>query len=122
MDQILDIFLHLDKHLGAVATDYPLGVYGLLCLIVFAETGLVVTPFLPGDSLLFAVGLLAGTGALKAWIAAPLMFAAAITGNTVNYHIGKFIGPKVFRGEGGSLLGKLMSRKHLERASAFYER
>jgi membrane-associated protein len=98
-------------------------VYAILFATVFAETGFVVTPFLPGDSLLFVVGMLAGTGVLKIYIAAPLLLAAAILGNTCNYHIGKWLGPKVFRKDGKEgILGKALSRKHLERAHVFFEK
>ena len=122
MPEFLDTLLHIDRLLGQVAQDYGPWVYGLLFAIVFAETGFVVTPFLPGDSLLFAVGMLAGTGVLKLHIAVPLLLVAAILGNTCNYHIGKAIGPRLFRGEGVGLLSRLLSRKHLERARTFFER
>lgn len=128
MSQLLDIFLHLDKHLEALATDYGPWIYALLFAIVFCETGLVVTPFLPGDSLMFAVGAIcarqtdAGVPLLRVEIAAPLLFAAAVAGNTSNYWIGRWTGPRIFTGESTSLLGRLMSRKHLDSAHRFYEK
>ncbi len=122
MPEFLDILLHVDQLLAQVAENYGPWVYGLLFAIVFAETGFVITPFLPGDSLLFAVGALSATGALKLHIAAPLLLVAAILGNTCNYHIGKAIGPKLFRGEGTGLISRLLSRKHLHRAHVFFER
>ncbi|MBY0307532.1 MAG: VTT domain-containing protein [Phycisphaerales bacterium] len=98
-------------------------VYAVLFAIVFAETGFVVTPFLPGDSLLFVVGMLSGSGVLRIYVAAPLLLAAAVLGNTTNYHIGKWLGPRVFRKDGKEgILGRALSRKHLERAHAFFER
>src|SRR6186713_113181 len=85
MNQIIDLFLHLDKHLGVVVQQYGVWTYAILTLIIFAETGLVVTPILPGDSLLFATGALAATGAMRIWLALSLMLAAAIAGDAVNY-------------------------------------
>jgi membrane-associated protein len=97
-------------------------VYGLLFGIIFAETGLVVTPFLPGDSLLFAAGAIAATGALDLWLVLVLLFAAAVAGDAVNYSIGRYIGPRVFRPEGRSgRLGRFLNPKHLERAHEFFE-
>jgi len=122
MPEFIDTLLHIDQFLAQVAESYGPWVYGLLFAIVFAETGFVVTPFLPGDSLLFAVGALSATGALKLHIAAPLLLVAAMLGNTVNYHIGKAIGPKLFRGEGTGIISRLLSRKHLTRAHSFFER
>ncbi len=105
-----------------IADAYPMGVYGVLFAIVFCETGLVVTPFLPGDSLFFAVGALCGTGVLKLHIAAPVLFLAAVLGNTSNYWIGRSTGPMIFRGESTSFFARLISRKHLQTAHAFYEK
>jgi membrane-associated protein len=123
MDQLLDFFLHLDVHLEAFVTHYGPWVYGLLFLIVFAETGLVVTPFLPGDSLLFATGALAGSGHLDIRVAAPLLLVAAILGDAVNYAVGHFAGPRVFRAEDRqSFWHRLLNRNHLMRAHAFFER
>jgi membrane-associated protein len=125
MTTLIDLFLHLDQHLAQLTASYGPWIYAILFLIVFAETGLVVTPFLPGDSLLFAVGALsAATGtALDIRIAAPLLFSAAILGNTVNYSIGSFAGPRVFVGDtSDSVVSRLLNRDHLARAHAFFER
>jgi membrane-associated protein len=121
MQKLIDIFLHVNEHLERLAADYGPWIYGLLFAVVFCETGLVVTPFLPGDSLLFAVGALVGTGVLE-WFVLPLLFVAAVLGNTCNYWIGRKTGPKIFRGESTSVLSRLMSRKHLERANAFFQK
>src|SRR6201995_1324349 len=117
---LVDIFLHLDKHLNAGAGSLGSGLYGLLFLIIFAETGLVVTPFLPGDSLLFAVGALAASpdSPIKLPLVAVLLCAAAILENVVNYSIGKRIGPTIFQSESSFLLNK----RHLMKAHEFYEK
>src|SRR5687768_9680814 len=97
----VDLVLHLDKHLVELLRDYGFWVYLILFLIVFAETGFVVTPFLPGDSLLFAAGALAAvdtSGTLSAGVLSATLIIAAISGNTTNYHIGKWIGPPAFSG------------------------
>jgi membrane-associated protein len=125
MSQILDFVLHVDRYLNGFVETYGAGwVYPLLFAIVFAETGLVVTPFLPGDSLLFAAGAVgASTGALNPWVTMALLFAAAFLGNACNYTIGRFIGPKVFRAtdqQGWS--HKLLNRKHLDQAHSFFEK
>jgi membrane-associated protein len=127
LEQILDIFLHLDKHLTEVVTNHGPWVYGILFAIIFAETGLVIMPFLPGDSLLFAVGALCATGTMKLWIAASVMLVAAILGDAVNYHVGKYIGPKVFAKQVDpnakrTLKDRLLSRKHLDEAHRFFEK
>jgi len=123
MQELIDIFLHLDVHLKDLVDQYGTLVYGFLFAIIFAETGLVVTPFLPGDSLLFAAGALAATGALDVRLILLLLTFAAILGNTVNYAIGRFVGPRVFREEDtGGTLHRLLNRQHLERAHAFFER
>src|SRR5512132_3814280 len=125
MQSRIDIFLHLDRHLAEFVTTYGVWVYGLLFAIVFAETGLVVTPFLPGDSLLFAAGALAAStgGGLNPWVLFVLLTTAAFTGNAVNYAIGRRIGPRVFTAtDDTSLVGRLMNRQYLERAHAFFER
>ena len=119
MQQLIDIFLHLDVHLAEFVGRYGVWVYGLLFAIIFAETGLVVTPFLPGDSLLFAAGALAATGALDVRLLFLLLAGAAILGNTVNYSIGRFVGPRVFRGETSH---RLLNRQHLDRAHAFFDK
>lgn len=95
--ELLDFILHVDDHLLEFITNYGIWIYGILFLIIFVETGLVVMPFLPGDSLLFASGALAAsTGAMDPWVLIPLLFTAAVLGDTLNYHIGKYIGPRVF--------------------------
>jgi membrane-associated protein len=120
---VIDFVLHFDKHLLEFVATYGAWVYGLLFAIVFAETGFVVTPFLPGDSLLFAAGALAAAGGgLNAWILFVLLAVAAFTGNAVNYAIGRQIGPRVFVAtDTSSLLGRLMNRQYLDRAHAFFE-
>jgi len=122
---VIDFVLHFDKHLIEFVNTYGVWVYGILFAIVFAETGLVVTPFLPGDSLLFAAGALAATanGGLNAWVLFALLAVAAFTGNAVNYAIGRQIGPRVFTAtDTGSALGRLMNRDYLDRAHAFFEK
>ena len=118
--QALQYFLHLDVHLGDFVNNYGPWVYVLLFVIVFAETGLVITPFLPGDSLLFTAGAVAAStaGALDPLTAALVLVAAAILGDTVNYSAGHFIGPRVFR-KPRSLL---FNPEHLQRAHRFYEK
>jgi membrane-associated protein len=119
---VIDFLLHSDKHLLEFVGTYGSWVYGLLFAIVFAETGFVVTPFLPGDSLLFATGALCATGALNPWLALVLLFAAAFLGNTVNYGIGRGVGPQVFSAsDNAGFLGRLLNRQHLVRAHAFFE-
>jgi membrane-associated protein len=119
---VIDFVLHFDKHLLDFVQAYGSWVYALLFAIVFAETGLVVTPFLPGDSLLFATGALCATGALSAPATAGLLCAAAFTGNAVNYAIGRFVGPRVFNAEDSAGIShRLLNREHLTRAHAFFE-
>ena len=113
----LDMFLHVDRHLVEVAMNYGVWVYALLFLIVFCETGVVVTPFLPGDSLLFAVGALAAAGVLDVVAALSLLTAAAIIGDNTNYFIGRTVGPRVF-----SEHNRLLKREHLLRTQRFYEK
>ena len=115
---LLDIVLRLDVHLGALIRDYGAWVYAILFAVIFAETGLVVTPFLPGDSLLFVAGALAALGGLDVHILVALLVAAAILGNTTNYAIGRWLGRRYFD-EGGS---RWVKREHLDRTHAFYER
>jgi membrane-associated protein len=123
MAHLIDLFLHLDVHLAAFVEAHGTAVYALLFGIIFAETGLVVTPFLPGDSLLFASGAIAATGALDVRLVGVLLFAAAVAGDAVNYSIGRYIGPRVFRPEGRSgRMERLLNPKHLERAHEFFER
>ena len=114
----VDIILHLDKHLSIIIQQYGTLTYLILFLIIFCETGFVVTPFLPGDSLLFAAGTFAALGALKvSWLYA-LLASAAILGDNTNYWIGYFIGPKIFSKEDVRFLNK----KHLDRTHDFYEK
>ena len=98
--QLIDFVLHVDRYLGAFVTEHGGWVYALLFLIVFVETGVVVMPFLPGDSLLFVVGALAGSGHMSYPLACAVLLAAAIGGDQCNYSIGRFFGPKVFQWEG----------------------
>jgi membrane-associated protein len=122
--RLIDFVLHFDKHLAEFVVTYGVWVYALLFGIVFAETGLVVTPFLPGDSLLFAAGALAmSTGGLNPWILFVLLTTAAFTGNAVNYAIGRRIGPRIFTAtDDASLVHRVMNREYLERAHAFFEK
>jgi membrane-associated protein len=118
INELVDVFLHVDEHLNAIIDQYGLWTYLILFTIVFLETGIVVTPFLPGDSLLFAAGTFAAIGALELWFLVVLLMAAAIIGDSVNYSIGKYVGPKVFHKENVRFLNK----KHLQRTHDFYER
>lgn len=128
MRGIIDFILHVDVHLLDAVQTYHTGVYGLLFAIIFAETGLVVTPFLPGDSLLFAVGALSvdrpdgSPSPLSLPVVWVLLVAAAFLGNATNYAIGRRIGPRVFQGANNdTIFGKLMNRKYLDQAHAFFE-
>ena len=113
---IVDFVLHFDKHLLEFVRDYGSWVYAILFTIIFAETGFVVTPLLPGDSLLFAAGALCATGELNLAAMLGLLIFAAFTGNAVNYSVGRFIGPRVF------LSGhRLLNKQYLDRAHAFFE-
>lgn len=115
---LFEILLHLDRHLDLVIRNYGIWTYAILFLVIFLETGLVVTPFLPGDSLLFAVGTFAALGSLDArWLAISLSIAA-IAGDTANYWIGHAVGPRVFTQEKSRFLNK----KHLDRTHQFYEK
>ena len=116
--ELLDFILHVDDHLLEFITNYGVWIYGILFLIIFVETGLVVMPFLPGDSLLFAAGALAAsTGAMDPWVLIPLLFLAAVLGDTLNYHIGKYIGPRVFEIE-----SRFINKKHLHATQKFFEK
>ncbi|MBK8523190.1 MAG: DedA family protein [Betaproteobacteria bacterium] len=116
--QFLDILLHLDKHLAALVAQYGPWIYAILFFIIFAETGFVVTPFLPGDSLLFVAGALAAVGGMDLMLLMVTLTSAAILGNQVNYHIGLFIGPKVFHWEDS----RFFNKRALEKTHAFYEK
>ena len=120
MEQIkflIDFILHIDEHLTSIIAQYGTWTYAILFGIIFVETGLVIMPFLPGDSLLFAAGAFASRGALNPIILTVLLSIAAIIGDTVNYWIGRYFGPRVFREN-----SKLLNKKHLERAQEFYNR
>ena len=122
MPDLIEYLLHFDRHLPDLVQSYGPWVYGLLFAIIFAETGLVVTPFLPGDSLLFAAGALAATGSFDPFLLTGLLFLAAFTGNAVNYSIGRAIGPRVFRAtDETGLMRRLLNRQHLQRAHDFFE-
>jgi len=116
--EIFDFILHIDKYLADLIGYFGSWTYVMLFAIVFAETGLVVTPFLPGDSLLFAVGTLAGGGLLNIWISYFTLLVAAILGDTVNYWIGHYIGPKVFSKENS----RFFKKEYLEKTREFYEK
>ena len=123
MEALIDLFLHFDKHLKEFVDLYGVWVYALLFLVIFAETGLVVTPFLPGDSLLFAAGAMAATGAFNIWVLVPLLMAAAILGDAVNYGVGDAVGPRVFTSvDRTSFWHRALNRDHLAKAHAFFER
>ncbi len=115
--QLVDFFLHLDRHLSEVIREYGTWTYLILFVTVFCETGLVVTPFLPGDSLLFAAGTFAALGSLSPWILFAVLSAAAVLGDTANYWLGKKIGPRAFSGT-----VRFLKQEHLRRTEAFYER
>jgi len=117
MQDLVSLFLHLDVHLHELLVQYGAWMYAILFLVIFCETGLVVTPFLPGDSLLFAVGALAAGGGLDIWLLFLLLTTAAILGNLCNYSIGRFIGPRAFTGN-----YRFFKRKYLDQAHAFYEK
>ena len=113
----IDIVLHLDKHLAVMVQQYGVWIYAILFAIIFSETGFVVTPFLPGDSLLFVAGALAALGDMDIMILIAVLLAAAASGNTVNYQIGRFLGPKVFQWENSRFFNKAA----LLKTHAFYE-
>jgi len=117
-DSILDFMLHIDVHLNQLIVNYGVWSYAILFAIVFSETGLVVAPFLPGDSLLFAAGALAASGSLDAFWLFVTLSIAAIAGNTANYWIGAAVGPGIFRKRGV----RFINERYLERTHAFYER
>ncbi len=115
---IIDLFLHLDAHLAALVAEHGPWVYALLFLIIFCETGLVIMPLLPGDSLLFVAGTLAGAALLDPHLLAVSLIIAAILGDTLNYAIGRRLGPAVFKSE----QSRFLKRDHLLRAHSFYEK
>lgn len=114
---LIDLFLHLDKYLDAVIQQYGAATYAILFAIIFMETGLVVTPFLPGDSLLFAAGTFAAVGSLNPWLLFILLSVAAVAGDTANYWIGNKIGERAYTGE-----IKFIKKEHLERTHRFFEK
>ncbi|MDE2076155.1 MAG: DedA family protein [Burkholderiales bacterium] len=115
---LIDFILHVDKHLAELVQLYGVWVYGLLFLIIFVETGLVVMPFLPGDSLLFIVGALSASGAMSLPVSLGVLLLAAVLGDQLNYSIGRFIGPKVFQWEDS----RWFNRKAFDSAHEFYEK
>jgi membrane-associated protein len=119
IEQFIDLFLHLDKHLAEIVSQYGTLTYLILFVIIFAETGLVVTPFLPGDSLLFATGatIAVSGGSLNLGLMLLILFIAAVLGDTVNYFVGKFMGKRVFE-----MNSRWIKREYLERTHAFYEK
>ena len=114
---LVDFILHVDRHLETFVANYGTWVYALLFLIIFVETGVVVMPFLPGDSLLFVVGAMCGVGLMSYPMSVGLLLAAAVLGNQSNYTIGRFFGPKVFQWEDS----KFFNKRAFDRAHAFYE-
>ena len=117
---LIDFILHIDDHLGEIIQNYGLWIYAIIFLIVFCETGLVVTPFLPGDSLLFATGAIIAAqpeAGLSFWVMYGIIFVAAVLGDATNYHIGKFIGEGVFKKE-----SKYIKKEYLDKTRAFYEK
>ena len=115
--QLIEFILHVDQHLIEFVQNYGMWVYAILFLIIFVETGLVVMPFLPGDSLLFAAGAIAATGALDPVALSVLLFFAAVMGDSLNYQIGHYIGPRVF-----NLKSRFINREHLLKTQAFFEK
>ncbi len=112
---LIDLFLHLDKHLSSVISQYGLWTYGLLFFVIFMETGFVVTPFLPGDSLIFAAGTFAALGSLNVWLLYLLLTLAAVGGDTVNYWIGHYLGERAYH-------IKWIKKEYLDRTHAFFEK
>lgn len=119
MPEFIDLFLHLDESFGTAIAAYGGWVYAILFLIVFCETGLVVTPFLPGDSLIFAAGAFAAAGSIDPFVTGGLLFAAAVLGDAVNYRIGRKIGA---RAEGGKLFGLTIRREYIDKTKSYYEK
>jgi len=115
LNNLLDIFLHLDKYLAGVITQYGTWTYAMLFFVIFMETGFVVTPFLPGDSLLFAAGTFAALGSLNIWLLLGLLMIAAVGGDTVNYWIGHYLGDRAYN-------VKWIKREYLDRTHAFFEK
>jgi membrane-associated protein len=118
LSQFLDIVLHLDVHLVTLVEEHGVWVYAILFAIIFSETGFVVTPFLPGDSLLFVAGAVAASGAMNVNLLVVLLIVAAISGNMVNYAVGRWLGKRFFTDRGN----RFLNPAHLEKAHAFYEK
>lgn len=114
----LDVFMHLDKYLDVLIQDFGIWTYLVLFFIIFCETGLVVTPLLPGDSLLFAIGTFAAIGSLRYEVVVVFLSAAAVLGDTVNYSIGHYMGPRVFQRTGS----RIFKKEYLDKTHSFYER
>ena len=117
MLKFIDIVLHLDAYLGVIIAQYGLWTYMLLFLVIFVETGMVFTPFLPGDSLLFAAGTMAGMGMFNIWLLVILLAIAAVLGDTVNYFIGKFIGSKILKKN-----YRLINKEHVAKTKKFFDK
>jgi membrane-associated protein len=115
LTNIIDLFLHLDEYLAKIISDYGAWTYGILFVVIFVETGLVVMPFLPGDSLLFAAGTFAALGSLNVWGLMGLLIVAAVGGDAVNYSIGHYLGERAYN-------IKWIKREHLEKTHAFFEK
>lgn len=115
--ELIDFILHVDQHLLEFVRDYGIWIYAILFLIIFVETGLVVMPLLPGDSLLFAAGAIAATGAMDPVLLSILLFIAAVMGDSLNYQIGRYIGPRVF-----SMNLRFIKRDHLLKTQSFFEK
>ena len=118
LKELLDILFHLREHIGELIADYPTHIYTIFFVVIFCETGLVLTPFLPGDSLLFTAGAFAALGKLNIWLMFAILSVAAILGDTVNYWIGHYLGPKVFKWE----KSRFFNPDHIKRTHAFYEK
>ena len=112
---LIDLFLHLDKYLGGIITQYGAWTYGILFVVIFIETGLVITPFLPGDSLLFAAGTFAALGSLNVWYLLGLLMFAAVLGDTVNYSIGHYLGERAYN-------IKWIKKEYFDKTHAFFEK
>jgi membrane-associated protein len=117
LQQLVDFVLHIDKHLFEIVNQYDKATYLILALIIFCETGLVVTPFLPGDSLLFAAGALAGAGLLQLWLLILILFSAAFIGDNLNFAIGNFLGHKLVESK-----RRIIKKEYLDKTHAFYEK
>jgi membrane-associated protein len=122
LSRLLDALIHLDQTLSVLATEYGAWIIGLLFLVIFAETGLVIFPLLPGDSLLFLAGTVAAASDINVHLMVLALVAAAIVGDSINYAIGSFIGPRVFNLPRGHWLARFIRREYLEKTQAFYRK